>query len=105
MRIKIYSCAGRKSSGVGVDASTTPAMILEMSLDSRNAISAYGDNYVGSIMVQKPNDANRFATLTCAVSADKTSFVVLRQTSLYGTAATSNNDVNANVFMIEGYYD
>ena len=65
----------------------------------------YGGNYVGSIMVQKPNDANRLATLTCAVSADKTSFVVLRQTNLYGTAATSNNDVNANVFMIEGYYD
>lgn len=103
-RIKIYSCAGQKT-GTTASASTTPAIVLEMSLDTRNAISAYGGNYVGSIMVQKPNDANRFATLTCAVSADKTSFVVLRQTSLYGTAATSNNDVNANVFMIEGYYD
>ena len=103
-RIKIYSCAGQKS-GATASASTTPAMILEMSLDSRNALSAYGGNYIGSVMVQKPNDDNRYATLTCAVSADKTSFVVLRQTSLYGTAATSNNDVNANVFMIEGYYD
>lgn len=103
-RIKIYSCAGQKS-GSTASASTTPAIILEMSLDSRNAISAYGGNYVCSTMVQKPNDANRFATLTCAVSADKTSFVVLRQTNLYGTAATSNDDVNANVFMIEGYYD
>ena len=103
-RIKIYSCAGQKT-GTTASASTTPAIILEMSLDSRNAISAYGGNYVGSIIVQKPNDTNRFASLTCAVSADKTSFVVLRQTSLYGTAATSNNDVNANVFMIEGYYD
>ena len=104
-RIKIYSCAGRKSSGVGVDASTTPAIVLEMSLDTRNAIADYGGNYISSVVVQKPNDANRLATLTCAVSADKTSFVVLRQTSLYGTGATSNNDVNANVFMIEGYYD
>lgn len=103
-RIKIYSCAGQKS-GSTASASTTPAIILEMSLDSRNAISAYGGNYVGSAMVQKPNDANRFATLTCAVSSDKTKFVVLRQTNLYGTAATSNDDVNANVFMIEGYYD
>lgn len=103
-RIKIYSCAGQKT-GTTASASTTPAIILEMSLDTRNAISAYGGNYVGSIMVQKPNDANRFATLTCAVSADKTKFVVLRQTNLYGTAATSNNDVNADVFMIEGYYD
>lgn len=103
-RIKIYSCAGQ-STGTTASASTTPAIVLEMSLDSRNAISAYGDNYVGSIVVQKPNDANRLATLCCAVSADKTKFVVLRQTNLYGTAATSNNDVNANVFMIEGYYD
>ena len=71
----------------------------------RSAFRAYGGNYVGSIVTQKPNDNNRLATLTCAVSADKTSFVVLRQTNLYGTAATNNNDVNANVFMIEGYYD
>lgn len=103
-RIKIYSCAGQKT-GSTASASTTPAIILEMSLDSRNALSAYGGNYVGSAMVQKPNDANRFATLTCAVSADKTKFVVLRQSNLYGTAATGNDDVNANVFMIEGYYD
>lgn len=104
-RIKIYSCAGQKSSGIGVDASTTASMILEMSLDSRASIQAYGGNYVGSVISQKPNDINRLATLVCAVSSDKTSFAVLRQTNLYGTGATSNNDVNANVFMIEGYYD
>lgn len=103
-RIKIYSCAGQ-ATGSTASASTTAAMILEMSLDSRAAIAAYGGNYVGSIISQKPNDNNRLATLTCAVSADKTSFVVLRQTNLYGTGATQNNDVNANVFMIEGYYD
>ena len=103
-RIKVYSCAGQ-TTGATASASTTPAIILEMSLDSRAAISAYGGNYIGSVVVQKPNDANRLATLTCAVSADKTSFVVLRQTSLYGTAASSNNDVNANVYMIEAYYD
>lgn len=103
-RIKIYSCAGQ-STGTTASASTTPAIVLEMSLDERARIGAYGNNYVASTVVQKPNDANRLATLTCAVSSDKTSFVVLRQTNLYGTAATSNNDVNANVFMIEGYYD
>lgn len=103
-RIKVYSCAGQ-GTGITASASTTPALILEMSLDSRAAIANYGGNYVGSVIGQKPNDNNRLATLTCAVSADKTSFVVLRQTNLYGSAATSNNDVNANVFMIEGYYD
>lgn len=100
-RIKIYACAGKGST----NASTTPAIILEMSLDSRAVSTAWGNNYVASTVIQKSNDNNRFATLTCAVSNDKTKFVVLWQTSLYGTAATSNNDVNANVFMIEGYYD
>lgn len=100
-RIKIYTCAGKGST----NASTTPAIILEMSLDSRAVSTAWGNNYVASTVIQKSNDNNRLATLTCAVSADKTSFVVLWQTSLYGTAATANNDVNANVFMIEGYYD
>ena len=76
-----------------------------MSLDSRAVSTAWGNNYVASTVIQKSNDSNRLATLTCAVSNDKTKFVVLWQTSLYGTAATSNNDVNANVFMIEGYYD
>lgn len=104
-RIKIYQCAGRKSSGIGIDASTTPSAVLEMSLDDRNKIAAYGNNFVASTLIQKPNDANRMATLTCAVSEDKTSFVVLRQTNLYGTAATDNTDCNADVFLIEGYYD
>lgn len=76
-----------------------------MSLDSRMAITSKGGHYVGSVLSQKPNDANRYASLTCAVSADKTSFSVLRQTSLYGTAATTNNDIGANVVLIEGYYD
>lgn len=100
-RIKIYSKAGKGSTNI----STTPAIILEMSLDERAVSTAWGNNYVASVVVQKPNDANRLATLTCAVSSDKTKFVVLRQTSLYGTAATTNNDIGADVFMIEGYYD
>lgn len=100
-RIKIYSCGGQGSTNAG----TTGAMVLEMSLDSRMAITTKGGHYVGSVISQKPNDANRYASLTCAVSADKTSFAVLRQTSLYGTAATTNNDIGANVVLIEGYYD
>ena len=103
-RIKIFTKAAQKA-GTTASASTTPAMVLEMSLDSRAAIAEYGNNFVGSMLAQKPNDANRLCTLTCAVSADKTKFEVLRMTSLYGTAATSNSDVNAYVFKIEGYYD
>ena len=100
-RIKIYSRGGQGSTNAG----TTGAMVLEMSLDPRMAITTKGGNYVGSVLSQKPNDANRYASLTCAVSADKTSFAVLRQTSLYGTAATTNNDIGASVVLIEGYYD
>ena len=100
-RIKIYAKAGKGQTNAG----TTGAMILEMSLDPRMASTAWGGNYCGSILSQKPNDANRYASLTCAVSADKTKFAVLRQTSLYGTAATTNNDIGASVVLIEGYYD
>lgn len=100
-RIKVYSKAGKGST----NASTTSGMVLEMSLDPTAASAAFGGNYCGSVLSQKPNDANRYASLTCAVSADKTKFAVLRQTSLYGTAATTNNDIGADVFLIEGYYD
>ena len=79
--------------------------LVEMLLDSRCADTSHGGHYVGSVLAQKPNDANRYASLTVEVSADKTSFAVLRQTSLYGTAATTNNDIGANVFLDEGYYD
>ena len=88
-RIKVYSRGGQGSTNAG----TTGAMVLEMYLDPRMAITSKGGHYVGSVLSQKPNDANRYASLTCAVSADKTSFAVLRQTSLYGTAATTNNDI------------
>lgn len=100
-RIKVYAKSGRGSTNAG----TTPQMMVEMLLDDRCKVTYYGGHYVGSTLSQKPNDSNRYASLTVAVSADKTSFAVLRQTSLYGTAATTNNDIGANVFMIEGYYD
>lgn len=103
-RIKIYTKAGRKSSGVGVDASNTPAVVLEMSLDDR-AASPVGGHFIGSYVGQKPNDPNRLFTVTCAVSSDKSSFAVLRMASLYGTAATENSDCNGYVFKIEGYFD
>ena len=102
-RVKIYTKCGQKNSATP-SASTTSAMVLEMSLDSR-AAGPYAGHFVGSVVSQNPNDANRLATLTCAISSDKTSFVVLRMTSLYGTAATDNTDANGYVFKIEGWYD
>lgn len=102
-RIKVYTKAAQKS-GSTASASTTPSDVLEISLDPR-AAGPYGGHYIASNVIQKPNDRNRFSTLCCAVSADKTSFAVLRMTNLYGTAATDNSDVGAYVFKIEGYYD
>ena len=61
--------------------------------------------FIASSVVQNPNDPNRLGILTCAVSADKTKFAVVRATTLYGTAATSNTDAYPCVFKIEGYYD
>ena len=104
-RIKIYSRAGRKTGAIAADSSITPASIIEMSLDDRAKETVSQNVFIGSSVVQNPNDANRLGLLTCAVSADKTKFAVVRATTLYGTAATSNTDAYPNVFMIEGYYD
>lgn len=104
-RIKIYSRAGRKTGAIAADSSITPASIIEMSLDDRAKETVSQNVFIGSSIVQNPNDANRLGILTCAVSSDKTKFAVVRATTLYGTAATSNTDAYPNVFMIEGYYD
>lgn len=98
-RIKVFTAAGDSGS------STTPSVVLEMLLDSRAASTAYGNHYIGSFVGQKSNNSNRLYTLVCAVSSDKTSFAVMRMTSLYGTAATSNTGSGGYVFRIEGYYD
>ena len=104
-RIKIYAKAGRKTGSLAADSSIVPAVIVEMLLDDRAKETVTQNVFIGSALVQNPNDANRLGTLTCAVSADKTKFAVLRQTSIYGTAATSNTDTYEFVFKIEGYYD
>lgn len=101
--VKIYTKAAQKS-GATASASTTPSMVLEMSLDSR-AAGPYGDHYIGTMVGQKSNDANRLCTLTCAISADKTSFVCLRMSNLYGTGVTDNADVGGYIYKIVGYYD
>lgn len=104
-RIKIYSRAGRKTGTTAQDSSITPASIIEMSLDDRAKETVSQNVFIGSSVVQNPNDANHLGLLTCAVSADKTKFAVVRSTTLYGTAATSNTDAYTRVFLIEGYYD
>ncbi len=104
-RIKVYAKAGRKTGATAADSSIVPAVIIEMLLDDRAKETVSQNVFIGSAVVQNPNDPNRLGMLTCAVSGDKTKFAVLRATSLYGTAATSNTDTYQYVFKIEGYYD
>ena len=104
-RIKIYSRAGRKTGAMAQDSSITPAAVIEMLLDDRAKETVSQNVFIGSSVVQNPNDPNRLDLLTCAVSGDKTKFAVVRATTLYGTAATSNTDAYPYVFLIEGYYD
>lgn len=104
-RIKIYAKAGRKTGSLAADSSIVPAVVIEMSLDDRAKETVTQNAFIGSGMFQNPNDANRFGAITCAVSGDKTKFVVLRMTSLYGTAGTSNTDTYQYIFKIEGFYD
>jgi len=104
-RIKVYAKAGRKTGVAAADSSIVPAAIIEMLLDDRAKETVSQNVFIGSAVVQNPNDANRLGMLTCAVSGDKTKFAVTRATSLYGTAATSNTDCYQYVFKIEGYYD
>lgn len=104
-RIKIYVKAGRKTGSLSADSSITPASIIEMSLDDRAKETVSQNAFIGGSVVQNPNDPNRLGLITCAVSGDKTKFAVLRATTLYGTAATSNTDAYPYVFKIEGYYD
>lgn len=104
-RIKVYVKAGRKTGALSADSSITPASIIEMSMDDRAKENASQNVFIGSSVVQNPNDPNRLGIITCAVSSDKTKFAVVRATTLYGTAATSNTDAYPYVFKIEGYYD
>lgn len=104
-RIKVYVKAGRKTGIGAADSSITPASIIEMSLDDRAKETVSQNVFIGSSVVQNPNDPNRLGVITCAVSGDKTKFAVVRATTLYGTAATSNTDAYPYVFKIEGYYD
>ena len=104
-RIKIYVKAGRKTGVGAADSSIAPASIIEMSMDDRAKETVTQNAFLGSSVVQNPNDPNRLGLITCAVSGDKTKFAVLRATTLYGTAATNNTDAYPYVFLIEGYYD
>lgn len=90
-------------SGGNSDMSYTPSVVIEIDLDEMNK-SAF-NHYIGSAVVQGPNDRNRLLAVTAAVSENKTSVFFSRCTSLYGTEATDANNNGRILYKILGYYD
>ena len=90
-------------SGGTSNISYTSSVVIEIDLDDLNK-SSFG-HFLGSAIVQNPNDRNRILAVSAAISEDKTSVIFNRCTSLYGTAATSSNTDGKVLYKIIGYYD
>ena len=88
-----------RSGGTGSD--TTSSAIIKIDLGGLNK-SSFG-HFLGSTIVQNPNNRNRILALSAAVSEDKTSVLFNRCTSLYGTGATSANTDGRVLYKIVGY--
>ena len=88
-----------RSGGSGSDM--TASAIIKIDLSTLNE-SPFG-HYLGSAIVQNPNNANRFMAVSAAISEDKTSVLFSRCDSLYGTAATSINSDGRVLYKIVGY--
>lgn len=89
--------------GGSANVSYTPSIVIEVDLSDINK-SSFG-HFLGSAVVQAPNDRNRLLAVSVAVSEDKTSVLFSRCTSLYGTAATDANNNGRILYKIVGYYD
>ena len=88
-----------RSGGTGSD--TTASSIINIDLSGMNQ-SPFG-HFIGSAVLQNPNNRNRLLAVTAAVSGDKTSIIFTRATSLYGTAATSANSDGRVLYKVVGY--
>lgn len=96
--VEVYIRAGGNS-----NMSYTPSIIVEIDLSTINK-SSFG-HFLGSAVVQGPNDRNRLLAVSVAISEDKTSVLFNRCTSLYGTDATDANNNGRVLYKIIGYYD
>lgn len=96
--VEIYIKAGGSA-----NMSYTPSIVVPIDLSAINK-SSFG-HFLGSAVVQSPNDRSRLLAVSVAVSEDKTSVVFSRCTSLYGTAATDANNNGRIMYKIVGYYD
>lgn len=89
--------------GGSANINYTPGVVVTIDLSTINK-STFG-HFLGSAVVQEPNDRNRLLAVSAAVSEDKTSIIFNRCTSLYGTAATDANNNGRILYKVVGYYD
>lgn len=92
-------CLYVRSGGTG--SSTTASGVIRINLESMNT-SPFG-HFLGSTVLQNPNNRNRLLALSAAISEDKTKVFFNRCTSLYNTAATSANSDGRVLYKIVGY--
>lgn len=88
-----------RSGGTGAD--TTASGVIRVNLANMN-LSPFG-YFIGSTVLQNPNNRNRLLALSVAVSKDKTKVLFNRCTSLYNTAATDANSDGRVLYKIVGY--
>lgn len=94
-KVKVFIRSG------GTDSDTTASSIINIDLGGLNK-SAFG-YFIGSSVLQNPNNRNRLLALSVAISEDKTSVLFNRCTSLYGTVPTSANTDGRVLYKIVGY--
>lgn len=99
-KVKLFIKSGGSPDGL-VDH-TTASAIIKIDLGSLNVGPL--NNFVGSTVVQYPNDISRLLALTAAISEDKTKIAFTRCTSLYGTSASSENTDGRVLYKAVGYF-
>lgn len=98
-RVRFFVTPGVSSNNIA------PAGIVELPLDALAANANTYGHYASGTVMQYLNNSNRLYTCSFCVSSDKTKAIFLRQTSLYGTAATSAVDDTRYLYKIVGYFD
>ena len=88
-----------RTGGTGSD--TTSSAIIRVNLGGLNK-SPFG-HFIGSAVLQQPNNRDHLLALTVAVSEDKTSVFFSRTTDLWGTVASNKNSDGRVLYKIIGY--
>lgn len=89
--------------GGNANSNYTPSIIIEIDLDIMNK-SSFG-HFLGSAVVQDPNDRAKLLAVSAAISENKTSVLFNRCTLLDGSTATSANTDGRILYKVVGYYD